>query len=105
MTREALEIYDRHLKDDGVLAIHISNIFFELAGVVDVLAEERGLSAFEVFDQKGNGVLESPNKWMLLTRSPELIAEFENQDEQDSRLSVPRPVWTDNFASLMVVRK
>ena len=105
MTREALKIYERHLKDDGVLAIHISNIFFELAGVVDVLAEERGLSAFKVVDQKGNGVLESPNKWMLLTRSPELIAEFENQDEQDSRLSAPRPVWTDNFASLMAVRK
>ncbi|MGB1160930.1 MAG: fused MFS/spermidine synthase [Alphaproteobacteria bacterium] len=105
LTREALEIYAAHLKSDGVLALHISNIFFDLAGVVDVLAAEQGLKAFKLVDEKGNGVLEARNSWMLLTRSPELIATFEKRDEREARLSAPRPVWTDDFASLMAVRK
>src|SRR5208283_2758406 len=35
LTREAMELYFRHLKPDGILAVNISNRFVDLEPVVD----------------------------------------------------------------------
>jgi SAM-dependent methyltransferase len=42
LTREAFEIYGRHLKPDGEIAIHITNKYLNLAPVVERLAAEFG---------------------------------------------------------------
>ncbi len=42
LTREAFRIYWRHLKPDGVLAVHISNRYLNLAPVVMLAAKESG---------------------------------------------------------------
>ena len=39
LTSEAMQIYSRHLKTSGVLAVHISNSYFDLEPVVSVLAK------------------------------------------------------------------
>ena len=38
LTEEAVEIYLRHLKPDGVLAVHVSNRYLDLEPVVANLA-------------------------------------------------------------------
>jgi SAM-dependent methyltransferase len=45
LTAEAVQEYLGHLRADGVLVIHISNRFFDLAPVVSRLAETFGLAA------------------------------------------------------------
>jgi SAM-dependent methyltransferase len=42
LTREAFEIYQRHLKPDGVIAVHITNRYLNLAPVVERVAREFG---------------------------------------------------------------
>ncbi len=43
ITREALALYQRHMKPGGVIAFHVSNRFLELPPVVGRLARESGL--------------------------------------------------------------
>ena len=44
LTREAFEIYRRHLQPDGMIAVHISNRYLDLRPVLAGLAEQFGYS-------------------------------------------------------------
>ncbi len=44
LTREAFDLYLRHLAPDGVLAVNVSNLFVDLVPLVWRIAEERGVS-------------------------------------------------------------
>lgn len=48
LTREAFSLYWRHLKPDGVLAVHISNLYLNLAPVVKLAADESGKPTWRV---------------------------------------------------------
>ena len=43
LTRESFELYFRHLKPEGLLAIHVSNKFLDLEPVVKAAARELGV--------------------------------------------------------------
>ncbi len=105
LTREAMEIYLRHLQPSGIVAIHVSNRFFDLRPIVLRLAEEFGFRAekFESTSDDANGVFAS--HWMLLCRDtgfwscPEIQAAI-------LRLPAPQtraPLWTDQFSNLLGV--
>ncbi|MCH8218993.1 MAG: fused MFS/spermidine synthase, partial [Planctomycetes bacterium] len=48
LTKEAFEVYLRHLNPDGVLAVHITNIHLDLAPVVRRLGEAFHLEAISI---------------------------------------------------------
>jgi SAM-dependent methyltransferase len=48
LTREAFSLYWRHLKPNGVLAVHVSNRYLNLAPVVKLAADESGKPAWRV---------------------------------------------------------
>ena len=48
LTREAFALYWRHLKPNGVLAVHVSNRYLELPPVVQIAAQRSGKSAWLV---------------------------------------------------------
>ena len=50
LTREAFDLYWKHLKSDGILAIHISNAYLDLKPVVNALARERGMRTILIED-------------------------------------------------------
>src|SRR5690606_38737229 len=45
LTAEAADVYAARLKDDGILAFHITNRFLDLTPVVNGIAERLGLKA------------------------------------------------------------
>ncbi len=53
LTKEAFRVYLKHLNDDGILAVHITNRYLNLAPVVRRLAAESGLKTTRIF-QDGN---------------------------------------------------
>ncbi len=55
LTKEAFEIYLQHLKPDGILAINVSNRYFDLAPEVYRLADELNLGA-ALIEDAGDGV-------------------------------------------------
>ena len=48
LTQEAFELYFRHLKPQGILAIHVSNRFLDLPRVVEAGAHVVGARAVKV---------------------------------------------------------
>src|ERR671920_1495297 len=50
MTREAIDLYLDKLREDGAIAIHISNRHLELEPVLGDLARDRGLACYAQFD-------------------------------------------------------
>src|SRR6185312_2269722 len=69
LTREAVALYLRRLKPDGVLAFHVSNNYLDLAPVVAQLAQEVGYRAVEVTNHADPDDLILPAEWVLVTRN------------------------------------
>jgi hypothetical protein len=104
LTREAVEIYLRELKPDGVLAIHISNRYLDLRPVVHELAEQFNLHGGWVHSD--GGPVTMPSDWILLARTDEVLGQPEVSCKLQS-LDSQRKVrlWTDDYSNLFQILK
>ena len=101
LTQQAFQQYFRHLKPDGMLAIHISNRFLNLEGVVRLEAQSLGKTALLVVDDAPDENICSKSDWMLISSDP-----FAFQGPKWRGLGVPaKPanmrLWTDDFSNLL----
>jgi hypothetical protein len=104
ITLEALKIYEKHMKPEGVIAFHVSNRFLNLKPVVQKIADVRGLNVAWVQDTYEDGSTSSD--WLLLTRSKEFLAKPEILDSTFVIPSQPGwRMWTDDFNNLVQVLK
>src|SRR5207249_1934211 len=101
-TREAFVIYQRHLKSNGIIAVHVSNHYLDLQPVVQNLAREFGYQAALIdYDETEEEWWLYSSTWMLLTRDPAVLNIPVIRDAA-SPLKAPPPslrLWTDDFAS------
>ena len=74
LTAEAMQIYTRHLSDHGILAVHISNSYFDLEPVVRALAEDSGLDArVQTCDRGADAGVAFDSVWMLLSHDMHML--------------------------------
>ena len=75
LTREAMAVYLAKLTEHGIVAFHISNVFFDLAPVVGNLASDAGLTALLQSDTAVSKAEQKqgkyPSVWILVTRHAE----------------------------------
>ncbi len=104
LTREAFDIYWRHLKPGGVLAVHVSNQYLDLAPIVWLDAKERHLTAWQVDNDTDDSISVDAATYVLVTKregffqDPLLAQRLKN-------IWIPpkfKP-WTDDFTSLWPV--
>ena len=107
LTEEAFETYFRHLKPDGVIAIHISNRHLNLLPVTIGLAKHfQTMMRYIAWDTKPRPPWFSGSKWVLLSRnepfmlSQPLTLHATLIPERDAAKTV---LWTDDYASLLNV--
>ncbi|MGL3820040.1 spermidine synthase [Sphingopyxis sp. R3-92] len=117
MTKEAVGIYARAMKPDGVLLIHISNRFFDLEPVLTAEAKARGWSAAIRKDPGPIGDDFSDltgSNWVVLTATPQRMEQLTGgirprKDAEDEGAWVPLKAranferWTDDYASTLPV--
>jgi SAM-dependent methyltransferase len=105
ITREALAVFARHLKPDGVVAFHVSNRFLKLAPVVKQLAEDAGATAIDIVDDPDDDDYAS-SEWVLVTRN---AAFLHNPTVEKATTSIDPIVglslWTDQFNNLFQILK
>jgi spermidine synthase len=102
ITQEALADGLRALRSDGILVVHVSNRYYDLAPAVAAAARELGVSALQrEFDpnaaQRATGA--GLSHFVVLTRSAQRVADFRAAGWVDPRVS-DRPL-TDDFADLL----
>ena len=105
LTREAFAQYFRHLKPDGVLAVHITNRFLDLRPVVKTAANYFGRDVRLVDSESLPEKLVLPSRWALISGDPVFF--------KDLRLSSATTIadqsgfqpWKDDYSSIFSIMK
>ncbi len=106
LTREAFAVYFRQLKPDGVLAVHISNRYLDLAPIVDQEAHAFGKQVLQIDNDSEDAGDISASSWVLVTARPGYLDRASLKS-----FSVPiakRPdlrIWTDDYSNLWQIVK
>ena len=108
LTREAFDIYERHLKPQGIIAVHVTNRHLRLAPVVARLAEHLGMDCIKINNPADHTRFVFVAEWMLMTRNLAVLQHeviqpvairFNDQPGNDF------PLWTDQTNNLLQIMK
>jgi hypothetical protein len=113
LTREAFDVYDRAVQDDGIVLVHISNRFIDLQPVLRALTTNgRGWHAMlraDEPDTRDIGLARTGSNWVAMARNRQALdnlaamtnglprgrGQWQHLDDTRS----PR-LWTDDYASV-----
>ena len=110
LTREAFQVYLKHLKRDGVLAVHISNRFLNLKPVVAQGMAEIGWHGRVIEDEGLDQPYYTGTTWVILSSDEKFFdTKYFAGDESSviTRLA-PQPgfhAWTDDFSNIITIIK
>ena len=105
ITREALAVYLRHMKPDGIVAFHVSNRFLNLVPVVARLAQEHGAHAVLVDEESDDD--RTTSTWVLVSRDKKAL---ERPEIVEAGATGPETrddwrTWTDDYSNLVQILK
>lgn len=106
LTVEAFREYFRHLKPDGLLAVHISNRYLDLGRIVARIARELHKSAVYISNEEDNATGVFSSDWIVLSSIPDAFTAPEWNGTQ--REAMPDPsadLWTDDYSNLLRILK
>ena len=109
LTKEALEIYFKKLKPNGILAFHMTNRHLLLKKVLSIHAENMHLSALiQEFKPTQNIPLVVDTDWVVMAKTPETIAPLNLSRLgywQKMPLYFDMQPWTDDFTNIVSIWK
>ncbi len=102
LTREAIDLYLDRLDPDGVLAVHVSNRFFDLRPVLGRAARELGVEARQQLYVPGttsDPVSTTASRWVVIGEPAALDAATGSAWDPLGG----GPLWTDDYSNLLAV--
>ena len=104
LTKEAFAVYFQHLKPEGILAVHTSNTYLNLAPVVKMLAEDADYATRLIASDEEAPRLISSADWVLVTRNQEFLNKPETFAGSQI-IDVPSGLrlWTDDYNNLFEI--
>ncbi len=102
LTAECIDVYRKHLAEDGILLFHVSNRFLDLKPVVFKTARWRGLEATYIPHHPPEEDYDGSD-WILVSNAK--VARHDIIKSASTAFEPPDNVsyWTDDFASLAPV--
>jgi SAM-dependent methyltransferase len=106
LTREALALYRRHLRPDGIIVFHVSNQYIDLEPVVAGIAASAGLRAVSVHSHGDEQTGLYYADWILVTANQAFLDQPEIVNNGfPTALREGVRVWTDNYSSVFPLLK
>jgi spermidine synthase len=105
LTQECGDTYFRHLQENGVLLVHISNRFLDLESVVRGLAAAHRIPVVRVHAGMEPERGAATATWMVLTRNESLRERLVAVDETPSAGALGEVFWTDDFSAIWPVMR
>jgi len=105
ITLEALALYLRHLRPDGIAAFHVSNRFLDLGPVVARLARENGAHVTGVYEKAGEDEDRTQSDWILVSRDAAALEHAEILDAEEVEDRPEWRTWTDDYSNVFQVIK
>ncbi|TAL43729.1 MAG: spermidine synthase [Methylovulum sp.] len=109
LTAEAVKLYFRKLKPDGILAFHITNRHLLLKKVLSIHAEQLHLAALiQEFQPEQDMPLVVATDWIVIANKPETLAPLSVSrlgNWQKMPLYFDMKPWTDDFTNIVRIWK
>jgi hypothetical protein len=101
LTKEAFAVYFRHLKPDGILVVHTSNTYLNLAPLVKLLAEDADYRVRLIASDEDAPRMISSADWVQVSRNQEFLNKSETSAGTET-IEVPARLrlWTDEYNNL-----
>jgi hypothetical protein len=104
LTKEAFDLYSRHLRPDGVIAVNVTNRHLDLGPVVAGLALAFEMRAAVIRGSREGNRYDGLD-WILLTRNVQLLNDPVVSSRSTSLDGKKAILWTDEHSSLWSVLK
>lgn len=104
ITNEAVNIYTDKLRDEGMLAFHITNRHVDLRPVLAAISDKNDLYGVWKFNDKPKATnLEMASQWVILSKSAETIARLQKSNPKWQPLPIAdaRYLWSDDYSNLL----
>jgi hypothetical protein len=107
LTRQAFEVYFRHLKPDGILALHISNRYLDLEPVCARGAEFFKKQAMSIYDEGDEAPYLSTSNWVLVTSETGIFLDkaFDDAIITPAKATKGFRAWTDDYSNVVQILK
>lgn len=92
LTKEAFQIYLRHMKEDGIISVHTSNRVLNLEPVVFTVADELELEARTIEASLDAPEYVNASTWVIVSKEP-----FPQGETTAERVRL----WTDDYTNLL----
>lgn len=106
LTDEAMKIFLRRLKPDGVIAMHVSNTHADLAPIVARVGKANGLSALRGRGGATSETWVTESEWVVLTRNRSLLERMQGPAGTGGGVAwgpislAGGQLWTDDFTPI-----
>lgn len=100
LTREAFQIYHRHMKPDGIIAVHVTNSYLTLAPVVEKQAAAMGWKTTRVITEEDGD--DDYTDYVLVTQNEAFLKATPN-DIPLGETKIDVPLWTDRYHNLFQI--
>lgn len=100
LTREAFQIYERHMAPEGIIVVHVTNSYLTLAPVVERQAEALGWGVTRIMTES-EGDHDSTD-YVMVTRNAKFL-EDTPADEPEDPEPEGIPLWTDRYHNLFQI--
>ncbi len=111
LTSEAFDIYRKHIKPDGIIAVNVTNRFVDLRPVVRAQADRLGMKAKLIVGKSDYSREIYYTAWMLVTanedflQDPALTPEGTEEGEEAEGVEGKTILWTDDYSNLFRILK
>lgn len=108
MTADAIAMYMKKMKDNGVLVIHISNRYLDLEPVFTAIGQELKIPMYARATHKSipiadTGINSFPAHFVVFTHSQEAIAHLKNSGWTSGFMREGVRAWTDKYSNIISV--
>ena len=109
MTAEAVSLYFRKLSATGLLVLHISNRYLDVAPVVAAIVEAQGLAAaiqdHEPERQETNQLPALPSRWIVVAHQQADLQPLLATGRWREPVAASGPRWTDDYSNVLRIIK
>jgi len=104
VSREAVSMYVRKLKPNGLILFHVSNRYMDVKGLVSAVAHDAGLAGIVRYDEDERSTGKTSSDYVVTARQRE---HFGHLTENPNWLEMEKPEkiqpWTDDYSNMMAI--
>jgi SAM-dependent methyltransferase len=104
VSREAIQVYLKKLKPDGLLLFHVSNRYMNVEGIVSAVALDAGLKGMVRYDGADPHTGKYGSNYVVVARR---IEDFGELAHNKSWMEIKKPEniqpWTDDYSNMMAI--